>query len=95
MVFMITNKKAITTSSYLAMFFLGVATSVVGAAARNIGLSPFQIGMMITIQNVGFIISVSISGALSDTQEKPKIPYQFPVHYQTPKKNPKSFLQGA
>ena len=70
---MITNKKAITTSSYLAMFFLGVATSVVGAAARNIGLSPFQIGMMITIQNIGFIISVSISGALSDTQEKPKI----------------------
>ena len=70
---MITNKKAITISSYLAMFFLGVATSIVGAAARNIGLSPFQIGMMITIQNIGFIISVSISGALSDTREKPKI----------------------
>ncbi len=70
---MISNKKAITTSSYLAMFFLGVATSVVGAAARNIGLSPFQIGMMLTIQNVGFIIAVSISGALSDTHEKPKI----------------------
>jgi MFS family permease len=70
---MITNKKAITTSSYLAMFFLGVATSIIGAAARNIGLSPFQIGMMITVQNIGFIIAVSISGALSDTLEKPKI----------------------
>lgn len=70
---MITNKKAITASSYLAMFFLGVATSLIGVAARNIGLSPFQIGMMLAIQNIGFIISVSISGALSDTQEKPKI----------------------
>ncbi len=70
---MITNKNAITLSSYLAMLFLGVATSLVGAAARNIGLSPFQIGMMITIQNIGFIIAVAISGALSDTQEKPKI----------------------
>jgi predicted MFS family arabinose efflux permease len=55
------------------MFFLGVATSLVGAAARNIGLSPFQIGMLITIQNIGFIIAVSISGTLSDTQEKPRI----------------------
>ena len=70
---LITNKNAITLSSYLAMLFLGVATSLVGAAARNIGLSPFQIGMMITIQNIGFIIAVAISGALSDTQEKPKI----------------------
>ena len=70
---MIKNKYALTTSSYAAMFFLGVATSLVGAAARNIGLSPFQIGMMITIQNIGFIIAVSLSGALSDTQEKPKI----------------------
>lgn len=70
---MITNIKAITLSAYLSMFFLGVATSLIGAASRNIGLTPFQIGMMITIQNIGFMISVSLSGALADTHEKPKI----------------------
>jgi len=70
---MITNTKAITVSSYLSMFFLGVATSLVGAAARNIGLSPFQIGMLVTIQNIGFMVSVLLSGALADTREKPKI----------------------
>lgn len=70
---MIKNTKAITLSSYLAMFFLGVATSVVGAAARNIGLSAVQIGMLLTIQNIGFMVSVSFSGMLSDHFEKPKI----------------------
>ena len=70
---MIKNVKAITTSSYLSMFFLGVASALIGAAARNIGLSPYQIGLMIAVQNVGFAISVSLSGVLSDTYEKPKI----------------------
>jgi len=70
---MIKNVKAITASSYLSMFFLGVASALIGAAARNIGLSPYQIGLIIAVQNVGFAISVSLSGALSDTCEKPKI----------------------
>ena len=68
-----TNTKSITASAFLAMFFLGVATSLVGAAARNIGLSPFQIGLLITIQNIGFMVSVLLSGALADTHEKPRI----------------------
>ena len=55
------------------MFFLGVGTTVIGAAAKNIGLTPYQIGLQLTLQNVGFIISVSIFGALSDTYEKPKL----------------------
>lgn len=55
------------------MLFLGVATALIGAAARNIGLSPFQIGLMITFQNLGFMLSVMISGALADTHEKSKI----------------------
>jgi len=55
------------------MFFLGLATTVVGAAARNIGLSPSQIGLMLSVQNVGFILTVFLSGALSDSHEKPKI----------------------
>lgn len=70
---MIKSTKAMTASSYLSMFFLGVALSLVGAAARNIGLSPYQIGLLITAQNVGFALSVSISGALADTYSKPKI----------------------
>lgn len=70
---MIKNITAITASSYLAMLFLGVAGTLIGAAARNIGLSPYQIGLMIAVQNVGFMLSVMISGALADTVNKPKI----------------------
>jgi MFS transporter, FHS family, glucose/mannose:H+ symporter len=55
------------------MLFLGVSTAIIGAAARNIGLTPFQIGLLLTIQNIGFMFSVWVSGALSDTYEKPKI----------------------
>lgn len=70
---MIKNIKAITLATYFTMFFLGVASSLIGAAARNIGLTPYQIGLLTSIQNVGFMISVSISGALADTHEKPRI----------------------
>jgi fucose permease len=70
---MIRNVKAITASCYLSMFFLGVSASLIGAAARNIGLSPYQIGLLIAAQQVGFLLSVSVSGALSDTHQKPKI----------------------
>jgi FHS family glucose/mannose:H+ symporter-like MFS transporter len=70
---MIQDVKAITTSSYLGMFFLGVGTTIVGAAARNIGLSPSQIGLMLAVQNMGFIIAVLFSGALADTHPKPRI----------------------
>jgi hypothetical protein len=55
---MIRNVKAITASSFLSMFFLGVGAAVIGAAARNIGLSPFQIGLLIAFQNIGFMFSV-------------------------------------
>ena len=70
---MIKNTSIMTASSYTSMLFLGVASALIGAAARNIGLSPFQIGLMIAIQNVGFMLSVMVSGALADTREKPRI----------------------
>ena len=70
---MIRNIKAITASSFSSMFFLGVGTAVIGAAARNIGLSPFQIGFLIAVQNIGFMLSVIISGALADNYEKPRL----------------------
>jgi fucose permease len=69
----IRNIKAITASSYVAMLFLGLASSLIGAAAQNIGLSPSQIGLMIAVQNVGFGLSVWLSGALADTRPKPRI----------------------
>ena len=70
---MIHNRKFITSSSFLAMLFLGVGYSLVGAAARNIGLTPAQIGLLLAAQNVGFGVAVAIAGALSDTQPKPRI----------------------
>ena len=70
---MIYNRKIITSSSFLAMLFLGVGYSLVGAAARNIGVTPAQIGLLLAAQNVGFGVAVAIAGALSDTQPKPRI----------------------
>jgi FHS family glucose/mannose:H+ symporter-like MFS transporter len=67
------NIKALTVASYLSMLFLGVATTLIGAVARNIDLTPFQIGLFLTVQNVGFMIAVWISGALADSVEKPRI----------------------
>ena len=70
---MIRNVKALTASSYVSMFFLGFTSTVVGAAARNIGLTPYEIGLMLAVQNVGFGVSVSIAGALADLREKPRL----------------------
>ena len=70
---MIKNKSLITGSSYISMLLLGVAATLIGAAARNIGLSPFEISLMIMVQNLGFMVSVMISGALADTYSKPRI----------------------
>ncbi len=70
---MIKNKSLITASSYVSMLLLGVAATLIGAAARNIGLSPYEISLMIMIQNLGFMVSVMISGAMADTYSKPRI----------------------
>jgi len=67
------NVLALTGASYLSMLFLGIGSSIIGAAARNIDLTPFQIGLFLTIQNIGFMIAVWFSGALADTYEKPRI----------------------
>ncbi len=53
------------------MFFLGVGTAVIGAASGNIGLTPFQTGLLVSVQNVGFIVAVLSAGALSDAMDKP------------------------
>lgn len=70
---MIQNVKIITASSFLAMFFLGVGSTIIGAASKNIGLTPHQIGLLIAIQNVGFIFSVIVSGMLADRFSKTKL----------------------
>ena len=70
---MINNKSLITASSYTSMLLLGVAATLIGAAARNIGLSPYEISLMIMAQNFGFMVSVMISGAMADTYSKPRI----------------------
>ena len=67
------NIKALTLASYVSMLFLGLASTMIGAAARNINLSPFQIGLFLVVQNIGFMIAVWIAGAMADSQEKPKL----------------------
>jgi len=70
---MIKSTRIITAATYSSMLFLGISSSLIGAAARNIGLTPFEIGLMIASQNIGFMISVLASGALADRLEKPRI----------------------
>ena len=70
---MITHRGVLTGSSYLSMFFLGVGTAVIGAASGNIGHTPYQTGLLISVQNVGFIVSVLISGALADSSDKARL----------------------
>jgi predicted MFS family arabinose efflux permease len=68
---MITHRRTLTSFSFTAMFFLGVGTAIIGAASKNIGLDPSQVGLLITAQNIGFIGSVVVSGALADSLKKP------------------------
>jgi fucose permease len=60
-------------SSFAAMFFLGVGSAIIGAASRNIGLSPDQIGLLLAIQNIGFILSVITVGTLADSTDKARL----------------------
>jgi fucose permease len=60
-------------SSFTAMFFLGVGSAIIGAASRNIGLSPFQIGLLLATQNIGFILSVITVGTLADSADKARL----------------------
>ncbi|MDX2501205.1 MAG: MFS transporter [Deltaproteobacteria bacterium] len=60
-------------SSFAAMFFLGVGAAIIGAASRNIGLSPFQIGLLLVTQNIGFILSVITAGTLADSADKARL----------------------
>ena len=70
---MFNRARLLTLLAFLSMFFLGVGVTLIGAAARNIGLSPPQIGMLIAVQNLGFMVALMISGALADTCDKSRI----------------------
>ena len=70
---MIRNRNILTMSSFTAMFFLGVGAAIIGAASRNIGLSPFQIGLLLATQNIGFILSVITVGTLADSADKARL----------------------
>lgn len=71
--FLIRNIKIITAASFVAMFFLGVGGALIGSAARDIGLTASQIGVLIAVQNLGFMLSVGVAGALADARPKPKL----------------------
>lgn len=70
---MIRNRTVATASCFVSMSFLGIGVAIVGAAARNIGIAPSEIGFLITAQNVGFGLSVLIAGRLADTLPKSRL----------------------
>jgi MFS family permease len=53
------------------MFFLGIVIAIVGAAARNIGLSTSQISILVSVQNLGFMGGVLFAGSVADSVQKP------------------------
>jgi MFS family permease len=69
----IRSKGVLTGSSYASMFFLGVGTVIIGAAAGSIGLSPYQTGLLVSAQNVGFMCAVLVAGALADSTDKARL----------------------
>lgn len=70
---MIRNPTVITGSTYLSMLTVGISIALVGAAARDIGLTPEQIGLLLAAQHGGFAVSVAIAGSLADVSPKPRI----------------------
>jgi MFS family permease len=70
---MIRHRGVLTGSSYLSMFFLGVGTAVIGAASGSVGHTPYQTALLITVQNIGFIVSVLATGALADSSDKARL----------------------
>ncbi len=70
---MIRHSGVLTVSSYLSMFFLGVGTAIIGAASGSIGHTPYQTGLLISVQNIGFIVSVLVSGTLADSSDKARL----------------------
>ena len=70
---MIRNRSILTVSSFSAMFFLGVGSAIIGAASRNIGLTPFEIGLLLASQNIGFILSVITVGTMADSTDKARL----------------------
>ncbi len=70
---MIRSKSALTGALFASMLFVGIGSTIIGASARNIGLTPYQIGILIAVENLGFMLAVILTGALSDVYEKPKI----------------------
>ena len=70
---MFRNTPLLTASSFASMFFLGVGTAIIGAASGNIGLSPQQTGLLVSAQNVGFMLAVLAAGALADSAPKPRL----------------------
>ncbi|MFC1708309.1 MFS transporter, partial [Planctomycetota bacterium] len=70
---MVTSTRALTLGSYMSMLFLGVGITLIGAAARNLGLTASEIGLLLAAQHLGFMISVAVSGALADVVDKPRL----------------------
>lgn len=62
----ITSGRLMTGLSFGAMFFLGLGVTIVGAAAQNAGISAGEVGILLTVQNIGFLLSVALAGGLAD-----------------------------
>ncbi len=52
------------------MFFLGVSLTLVGATARASGLSPYQVGVLFSVQNVMNTVSILLFASLADSFPK-------------------------
>lgn len=67
---MIRHATPITVASFAAMLFVGVGIAVIGAAARDIGLRPEEIGWLLGAEHLGFAVAVGLAGAAADVRSK-------------------------
>lgn len=66
----VTGRAPTTALSFTGMFFLGLGIALIGASAQNAGISADRIGILITVQQLGFLSSVALAGKAADRRSK-------------------------
>jgi predicted MFS family arabinose efflux permease len=61
---------ALTAACYAAMTFLGVGFAIVGAAAKDVGVSAARVGALVACQQLGFAAGVLFAGLARDGQAR-------------------------
>ncbi len=69
----IRGKASITALAFTSMFFLGLGVTLIGATAHTVGITAEQVGILMTVKQLGFLSSIAVAGTLGDRRSKTRI----------------------